>query len=292
MSPFSVEAAAGWEAQLIYELAGDIKRSSPLNNETMLVPHPSVYCSAVDPRKSLTATPCERPVSPIACGGKGQNYGPELMFSHVFPTLDTKYKGMPFGITKVSPDGSYINEFIKDSGTVRNFWESLKNNIHADHGTIEAFFWFQGEADYFPQTMEKDLYLERLTTLVADVREEIFLAHRIRWGEAGSPTAKFESASDIPVVIVELGPWIGNGVSAKRGEGVGDVIRAQREYVANVDPNSVLVTSGTHDDPNRRLSPFYHFDAPSYLVIGDNLAKGFEQLLKKGKNGRRQRFFF
>ena len=227
------EGAVYREAELMYSLAGDSKELSPLNNETIFAPHPSVFCSYANPQQSVELTPCERPVSPIACGANGQNYGPELMFSHVFPTLDTKYKGMPFGITKVSPSGSRILEYIKGSGTEKNWWESLVNNIHTDHGTIEAFFWFQGETDNFPG-LPKEEYLDRLTILVDDVRREIFEAHRRRWGAGGSPTARFETRLDIPVVIVELGAWIGNGITERRGEAPGDIIRAQREYVATV----------------------------------------------------------
>jgi len=286
------EWSTKWEAELMYELAGDSKKGSPLNNETMLVPHPSVYCSNVNPRQLPTGTVCERPVSPIACGADGRNYGPELMFSHVFPTLDTKYKGMPFGITKLSPSGSRISQFMKGSGSVFNYWESMKINIHADNGTIEAFFWFQGEAEHFPETMAKELYLELLTTLVGDVRREIFIAHRKRWGVEGSPTAKFETASDIPVVIVELGPWIGNGVAEGRGEGPGNIIRAQREYVSKIDPNSILVNTGTNDNPKKRLSGYFHFDAPSQLVIGNNMAKAFQQLLNRDTTSRQQKILY
>merc|ERR1712176_1500631 len=186
------EGAVRREAELMYSLAGEFKELSPLNNETIFGQHPSVFCSYADPRQSLDITPCERPVSPIACGAKGEHYGPELMFSHVFPGLDTKYKGMPIGITKVSPSGSRIDEYIKNSGSEKNWWASLEKNIHMDHGTIEAFFWYQGENNMFPE-MDQREYLDKLTKLVDDVRREIFVAHRRRWGVGGSPTAKFES---------------------------------------------------------------------------------------------------
>jgi len=280
----SDKLAAENEAELMYLMAGNSKKSSPLNDETILVQHPSVFCSYADPRIALDITPCEQPVSPIACGAEGQNYGPELMFSHVFPTLDTKYKGVTLGITKVSPSGSKIDEWLKNSGTEKYWWPALEENIKIDHGTIEAFVWYQGEGDMFPE-MEMQDYLTKLTRLVDDVRQEIFVAHRKRWGLGGSPTAKFGSRTDIPVVIVELGAWIGDGIATwdRNSGSPGNIIRAQRKYVSDVDSNSILVHAGTNNDPEQRLSQNWHLDAPSQLIIGDRLAKSFGSLLNKNR---------
>jgi hypothetical protein len=41
----------------------------------------------------------------------------------------------------------------------------------------------------------------------------------------------------------------------------------------NRNPNSILVNTGANDDPKKRLSKFYHYDAASQLVIGDRIAK-------------------
>ena len=222
------EGATKNEARLIYTLAGKEKSSSVLSNHTILQPHPHIVCSYSNPRQS-SLIGCERPVSPTACGADGRNFGPELMFAHFFPTLNTKYEGKTFGITKVCPPGTNIEKFQKDSGTKKNFWHSLEENIRADNGTIEAFFWFQGESDEFVAIMTEEEYLERLIALIGDVRQEIFKAHRARWGEAGSPTARFDTKEDIPVVLCELGPWIGNSSSSKR-DPPGKIIRAQRKY--------------------------------------------------------------
>jgi hypothetical protein len=259
------------EARLIYDMAGDTKAESLLNNHTILDPHPENVCSLSNPLYSPTVA-CEQPIGPTACGAKGRHYGPELVFGHLFHQLNTKYKHKKFGITKVSPSGSDIEEYLKDSTSTRKFWFSLRDNILADNGTIEAFFWFQGEGNHFPTTIAQDDYFTMLTDLVKDVRTEIFNAHRTHWGETGSPTATFGSYTDVPVVLCELGPWIGNGVSANRdGDPPGAVIRAQRQFV-NGDENSILINTGTDDNPKKRLSKFYHFDALSQLVIGHRMA--------------------
>ena len=118
-----------------------------------------------------------------------------------------------------------------------------------------------------------------LKELVRRVRGEIFKAHRSRWGKDGSPTAKWQKRSDVPVVIFELGPWIGNGIAEKREEAPGSVILAQRQFVEE-DDNAILVNTGTHDNENKRLSRFYHFDAPSQLIIGQRMADQFKRLLE------------
>ena len=40
------------------------------------------------------------------------------------------------------------------------------------------------------------------------------------------------------------------------------------------DDFAILANSGSNvDDPGKRLSAFTHFDAPSVLTIGENIAK-------------------
>ena len=38
------------------------------------------------------------------------------------------------------------------------------------------------------------------------------------------------------------------------------------------DANAILVNTGTNDDPEKRLSGYYHFDAPSIIIIGQRIA--------------------
>ncbi len=277
----ATEGSSTYMAKLIYRMAGKNETQSLLNKDTILAPHPDVVCSFSNPQQDEDID-CERPVSPIegeTCGAGSTSYGPELTFGHHFRQLDTKYKGLAFGITKVAVGGTQISNWTKNSDTDYNYWFSLQDNIRADKGSLEAFFWFQGENDHFPTTTPQEEYLESLKNLVDNVRREIFDAHRARWGEEGSPTAQFESHEDVPVVIFELGSWIGNGVTvAREGGAPGGVILAQRQFVEE-DPNSILVNTGTNDDEFKRLSSFYHFDAPSQLIIGHRLAESFKELL-------------
>ena len=225
------------EAELIYELAGARRKSkSVLNNSTIFLPHSTAVCSFTDPSSSSNLN-CEGPVSPTACGG-GSNiqFGPELMFAHRFSKLNTKYKKKPFGITKVARGGTRISQWTKPrewpnsspEANLPNYWLVLQKAIKASSGTIEAFVWFQGENDHFPQTSRED-YLESLIMLVADVRKEIFAAYKKI--SNNDETDIFQAEADIPVVIVELGSWIGNGVSKSQGNEPGNVIVAQREFV-------------------------------------------------------------
>mmetsp|Transcript_39030 Transcript_39030/g.43901 ORF Transcript_39030/g.43901 Transcript_39030/m.43901 type:complete len:784 (-) Transcript_39030:103-2454(-) len=156
--------AAQYESKTLYDLAGNDKAISVLNNETILLAHPSSTCSFTQPdRTSGTFNlNCERPVTSIACGENG--YGPEFMFGHTFPTLDTIYKDKSIGITKVAVGGTLIEQWIdsydedfNNNNTDENgcnsitsdYWNSLRNAIHAADGTMEAFVWFQGENDHF-----------------------------------------------------------------------------------------------------------------------------------------------
>ena len=38
------------------------------------------------------------------------------------------------------------------------------------------------------------------------------------------------------------------------------------------DANAILVNTGTNDDPEKRLSSHYHFDAPSIIIVGKRIA--------------------
>jgi len=265
-------------AKLILKMAGSMKKKedSVLYDETILAPHPQIVCSFnVDDPNTID---CEKPVSPTACGGRG--YGPELMFSHYFPKLETPYSDTPFGITKVAKGGQRIEYFLKSKDGY--LWPALENNIRADNGTLEAFVWFQGENNHFGEegVSTQEEYLAMLIELVDDVRQEIFNAHRDRWGEGGSPTAQFGNYTDVPVVICELGAWIGHG-GMYPGPNPGPVILAQREYVANYSSNAVLVNTGTDVNPKKRLSQYYHFDAPSILIIGQRIAEALAELLNR-----------
>ena len=179
----------------------------------------NAVCSYTNPSED-GALDCERNVSNIACGsrkehnGKTGQFGPELLFAHRFPKLNTRFKGKQIGITKVAVGGTRICQWMKNSSCAEdaNYWQSLVDAIQAAQGTIEAFVWFQGENDSLEEMSTED-YFSHLTEHVDDVRLEIFNA-----------STKFEKASDVPVVIVELGAWI-YGINT-------NVIEAQRDFAA------------------------------------------------------------
>jgi len=201
---------------------------------------------------------CERPVSPTACG---DNYGPELMFSHIFPKKKSPLKKKRIGIIKVAQGGTEIyKHWMKvNDGEDENFWQTLVDAIEASKGSIEGFVWFQGENDSFAD-WNRNNYLDNLTTFIGDVRNKIHKS-----------SSNFDSPSDVPVIIVELGNWIYLDIDQA-------VINAQRTFVKNT-ANTALVSSGVHDDPDKRLSKFYHFNAASQLIIGDRVAKAMAKLL-------------
>lgn len=221
-------------------------------------PYKRVVCSWTLPDEDNdTKLDCERYVSPTACG---DNYGPELMFAHSFPTKKSPLKLQRIGVIKVARGGTQITEWMKNGGRDLKMWQVTADTIAAAKGSIEAFVWFQGESDSFDEENKNDYY-DNLTTYIADIRNEIFQS-----------SSKFQKASDVPVVIVELGPWIYYGVDPT-------VIEAQREYVKNT-ANTALVNTGNNDDENKRLSKFYHFDAAAMMIIGDRIAKAVAKLLR------------
>ncbi len=173
-----------------------------------------VVCSYTNP-SYMQGLDCERPVTPDACNAYG--HGPELIFAHHFPTLDTKYHGLDIGITKVAVGGTTISQWMKqNSADDNNYWNSLVDAIHGSSGTMQGFVWFQGENDHFLEPNKRAMYKDRLTQFVSDVREEIF-----------QTSSNFQSKEDIPVVIVEVGEWI-RGMG---GTGEGSIIGAQRAFV-------------------------------------------------------------
>jgi len=225
--------------------------------------HKKIVCSFTDPSRQ-SKLDCERPVSPTACGGgDGKQFGPELMFAHHFTSLKTPYKGEKVGIVKVAEGGTNINSnWMKDNdGGEKNHWQLLVDAIDASKGSIEAFVWFQGENDSFDED-NYDNYFDNLTKFVSDVRSEIFKGSN-----------KFTAASDIPVIIVELGCWIycSDDISNK-------VIEAQREFVES-DKKALLVETGGTDDEKKRFTAYYHFDAAAILIIGSRIAKQVAKLV-------------
>ena len=213
------EAASVREmSKLVWKLRKSLKKPRILygTNENAI-------CSYTNPSKSKILD-CERKVSPVACGGRSRSdgkgeFGPELMFAHRFPKLNTKFKGQQVGIVKVAVGGSEISHWVDESGP-KYYMETLMQKIVAARGTMEAFVWFQGENDYWAQTSHDD-YLRDLMKIVAQVREKIY-SEAIKYDNV---SANFTEPNDVPVVIVQLGPWLYK-------PDVIDIMTAQQEFVA------------------------------------------------------------
>jgi len=242
------------EAKLMYRLRKYIRKKN-FNTEN----YKKAVCSWTAPTRT-SVLDCEQNVSPTACG---DNFGPELLFGHVFPRQESPLKGKRIGIIKIAEGGTQINRNwmkVNDSNE-DNYWQYLVDGIAASNGSIEAFVWFQGEDDSFDDPNKGD-YLDNLTTFVANVRDEIFQS-----------STKFPKPSDVPVVIVELGNWIYLDVNKT-------VIEAQRTFVKNTD-NTILVNTGVHRNKKKRLTKFFHFNAAAMMIIGDRIARALAQLLRE-----------
>lgn len=215
--------------------------------------------------KSMKDLDCERPLSSTACGGNHQQYGPEFVFGHVFPKEKSPFRGQKISITKVAVGGTTISQWMKENRDEDdNYWYALVDAIKGSNGSMEAFVWFQGENEIFTANQGSD-YLDNLRTFIADVRQEIF-----------GRSIQFESASDIPVIIVEMGYWIDNFGGGEIGR---DVINAQNAFVEE-DPYAELVKSGA-GGVEENLSEFYHYDAASILIVGKRIAKTLAALLRE-----------
>jgi len=246
------------EARLMYKLRKYVKK-----NNFNTASYKKAVCSLTIPNE-MSNLSCEQNVSPTACGKRG--FGPELMFSHVFPRKKSPLKKKNIGIIKIASGATeiYKNWMKVNHGMEKNYWQHLVDGIAASNGTIEAFVWFQGESDSRSK-WNKENYLDHLTTFVADVRNEIVKSH-----------TKFQTPSDVPVVIVELGNWVYLTYDPVDHA----VINAQRAFVQNTK-NTIIVNTGVNDDVNLRLTRFYHYNAAAMMIIGDRIARRLAKLLRE-----------
>lgn len=250
---YQTKERSAWEAQELLELhsRGLIQNiKAPLMN---------AQCSFNDPSQEIPGPRLDPiNVSPYAkCGG---NFGHELMFSHALSSK-ADWSNQPFTVDKVAVGGTKLYEsWFPGVGT---YWDALNSTIHTksvqEGAEWKAFVWHQGSQECWEDEDTSVYYQTNLTELVAVVRQEMFLA---------SP-GNFASASDIPVVIVELGTWPKSCGTPDRKP----VIVNAQNAVVNNDPNAVLVKT---DD----LSVFYHYDCASLLVMGDRICQALEPMLE------------
>ncbi|KAL7533881.1 hypothetical protein ACHAWF_004652 [Thalassiosira exigua] len=219
-------------------------------------------CSFVEPRKDgEDVEEYSRGSVPLSWdGGCGRVFGSEFVFGRTLE-LEMDYD-VDFEMVKNARGGSRINEWIPSGGV---YWEELRKTIASRRGAgnaWKALVWHQGENDVFTFGEEDDTtatYLGNLTALVAGVRSEMMEA---------SETDAWRCPEQIPVVVVQIGAWPGR-------EGGKRVKAAQKQFARN-DPRAALVR--TED-----LSPFYHFDAASFLVMGRRIARAYEEVARTSR---------
>ena len=251
------------EARFIYAMRKHLKKGKMFND------HPTTTCSFTMP-SGIQQLDCEKPLSSTACGAGGTQYGPEFMFGHVFPKLNSPLKGQAISIAKVAVGGTVLNrQWMKENKDgPDNYWYALVDAIKGANGSSEAFVWFQGENNVFDDESKVRDYSDDLTQFVADVRQEIF-----------DTSTKFASPTDIPVIIVELGHWL--------TEMGAEIIEEQNTFVEN-DPNAALVKTGGTGGENQYMTSFYHFDAASMLVIGKRIASAMAKILRENAASRKK----
>ena len=165
-----------------------------------------------------------------------------------------------FHISKVAVGGT---EIYKDwFPGVGKYWPDLNFTIHSSIGKWQGFAWYQGENDCFSFQSQTDpstgnyigedtsyTYLSNLTAFVDIVRQEI----------VDSPSGQHfnNDPTQVPVAIFQIGSWPGGDR--------GDRIREAQSTFVSRDSRSILI-------PTSDLAKFYHFDAPSQLIMGSRLA--------------------
>jgi len=139
---------------------------------------------------------------------------------------------------------------------------SSKNNNGLYDCRWTAIVWFQGENDSFHYENAIH-YKEHLTTFFADLRQEMFRNQK---------TIYTSSPNEIPIVVVGIGSWRSNTIYGQL------VIKAQQEYCEDSSNNAIFIP--THED----LSPNYHHEAASMLILGDRVAQALSMLFSQNKN--------
>lgn len=233
-------------------------------------PLPEVYCSFRN-AKLLTDAPTEvlsfgHPA--LKCGNP---FGLELSLAHIlFRQRQLLYHDTSFAIYKFAAGGSSIgSDWRPDSGT---FWNQMRKDIYEQaqqaHPACASgpavcgwsgIVWFQGENDCFHKE-QAERYYEELRYFIRKTRQELH-----------SAAPMFESADEIPVVIVKLGAWPRYDLEFS------DIVISAEERFAREDQHTFAVNS---DD----LSRFFHLDVASHLILGDRVARALGILMEGKEN--------
>lgn len=208
---------------------------------------PGAYCSFLVPNginvpRTLTNT--------TACGS---SFGHELLFSHRL----VSEKFSDFYSVKVAKGGTRIHEWTPPSGV---YWPSLKNTIqNTQEGNWKLIVYHQGENDAVTAGQTKAMYKGNLTSLVANLRSEMFIK---------SP-GSFRCKEEIPVIVVRIHwPSATTGSYTQSSKNVQD---AQTEFVLGDSRARLVNLDG--------LTEHYHLNAPSLMISGDRIASSYLDLL-------------
>mmetsp|Transcript_27820 Transcript_27820/g.50757 ORF Transcript_27820/g.50757 Transcript_27820/m.50757 type:complete len:546 (+) Transcript_27820:146-1783(+) len=186
------------------------------------------------------------------CGG---TFGHELTFSR---TLEMQMgQQTSFETVKNAHGGTEIHKHWYPG--YGSYWDQLRESIVSKKGlgNWKGFIWHQGTQEVWNEYEDTSLtYLGNLTGLIREVRVAMF---------AASLPGTWQCKEQIPVVVVQIGYWPQGGRWQR-------VREAQADYTAS-DPKAELVKT---DD----LSRFYHFDAPSFLIGGNRIARAYQAAMQ------------
>eukprot|EP00985_Skeletonema_marinoi_P016673 scaffold8993_cov207-Skeletonema_marinoi.AAC.29 len=190
----------------------------------------------------------------------GHSFGHELLFARTMELGSSmNYTTRDFELHKVARGGSGLYEhWYPNHGMHWNLLQRAIEERRGQQGEWKGFIWHQGsQAVWSAQQYGEDrslTYYGNLTGLVSEVRELMF-QNSVTW----------RCKEEIPVVIVQVGFWPGYKDAANR-------TRDAQARFCNQDPRAVLVKT---DD----LSRYYHYDAASFLISGNRIARAYQEAL-------------
>lgn len=221
------------------------------------------------------------PLGP-GCGFRYDGFGPELKFGHVIgdaidnevlilkwavggTTIQRQWRP-PSAVKRAGGEiGPLYGVFIRRVHHLLANLHDLYPRYRGQGYELAGFVWFQGENDTCAKEEDGtgfwEFYQDNLTDLIADVRRDL-------------------AAPELPVVIVQI-----NDACWERG-GAGPVLRAAQEYVAKTTPHVAMAVT-------KDLDSGYHYNAASYVTIGDRIGRAMLPLVKGKKSllpfGRKER---
>eukprot|EP00542_Grammatophora_oceanica_P021629 CAMPEP_0194049576 /NCGR_PEP_ID=MMETSP0009_2-20130614/30764_1 /TAXON_ID=210454 /ORGANISM="Grammatophora oceanica, Strain CCMP 410" /LENGTH=547 /DNA_ID=CAMNT_0038695771 /DNA_START=169 /DNA_END=1812 /DNA_ORIENTATION=- len=266
---------ADWQAATLL----DLKSKYPtLFSDMLATESDHVYCSWTHPAPIGAETDLQEGKKLSIKAGCGGPWGLEQSFGRTLPTFG---EDSDFAIVKVGQGGTTmkldwtkrdpsdpssghcLDAFIKQARNIAGAHPNCPREGGGDGNAPckwQGLVFFQGENDAFLETADAKLYGLGLKKFIETAREELF---------EGGADPFYASASEIPVVIVQLGCWP-ETLTSKHGQ---YIMRRQKQFVKQ-DENSALVET-------KDLSCFYHFDTASHIIIGERVAMAMDGLLKQ-----------